>query len=61
MTSKSNLNLIFQTEVSVINGFANFTQFGISDLVDDLIISFKFKLPTGLDAYNIYFLIDMIL
>jgi hypothetical protein len=50
MTSKSNLNLIFQTEVSVINGFANFTQFGISDLVDDLIIGFKFKLPTGLDA-----------
>ena len=50
MTSKSNLNLIFQTEVRVINGFANFTQFGISDLVDDLIISFSFKLPTGLDA-----------
>lgn len=50
MTSKSNLNLIFQTEVCVINGFANFTQFGVSDLVDDLIISFSFKLPTGLDA-----------
>lgn len=48
-TSNSKASLIFQTEVSVLNGYANFTKLGVSDLVENLVISYSFKLPAGLD------------
>ena len=49
-SSNNNTKLIFQTEVAIINGFANFTQLGVSDIVDNLVISYSFKLPQGLNA-----------
>ncbi len=52
-TSNPNVSLIFQTQCQIVNGYANFTQLGVSDLVDNLVISYSFALPQGLNAYNL--------
>jgi hypothetical protein len=49
-SSNPNVSLIFETEVPVINGYANFTKLGVSNMVDNLLISYSFKLPAGLNA-----------
>ena len=49
-TSNPNVSLLFQTQCQVVNGYANFTQLGVSDLVDNLVISYSFALPQGLNA-----------
>ena len=43
------MSLLFETQIPVTNGYANFSQFGVSDVVDHLVISYNFKLPLGLD------------
>jgi hypothetical protein len=48
-SSNPNAQLLIETEVPVINGYANFTRLTISDTVDDLVISYQFKLPYGLN------------
>jgi len=48
-TTNPNVNLIFESEVAVVNGFANFTKLGVSNIVDKLILSYSFKLPNGVN------------
>jgi hypothetical protein len=52
-TSLDYAELILQTEALVVNGIATFTKLGISDIVDNFIISYKIKTPEGIDSYGI--------
>lgn len=49
-SSNANAKLILETEVVVVNGYANFTKLGISDIADSLVLNFKFKLPDGVNS-----------
>ena len=49
-SSNPNTKLIIQTEAQVVDGYANFTNLSISDLVDNLVISYSFDLPTGVNS-----------
>lgn len=48
-TSNPSTQLIIETEANVVNGFANFTKLGISEVTENLAISYKFKVPQGVD------------
>ena len=49
-TTNSNVSLIIQIEAPVINGYANFTNLSVSDLVDNLVIGYSLKQPLGVNG-----------
>lgn len=50
-SSELGATLLYQTESSVVDGYANFTNLTISSVGQDFTITFNFKLPVGIDAY----------
>ena len=48
-TSKSGAQLIYQTAINVVNGYANFTQLGISDKISRFVIAYRILLPQGVN------------
>lgn len=49
-SSNSNASLIIQTEAPVVNGYANFTNLSVSDLVDTIVIGYSLKQPQGVNS-----------
>ena len=52
-STNPNATLMYQTKVTVVNGFANFTNLTISDSSDNFTISYKFLMPDGVNRYII--------
>ena len=50
-STNPNANLVYQTEVTVVNGYANFTNLTISDSSNSFVISYKFLVPEGVNRY----------
>lgn len=50
ITSDNNISLIMQTELAVTNGYVSFTRLGVSDMDDNIKISFEFKSPQGVNT-----------
>jgi hypothetical protein len=49
-SSSQNAKIILQTQAYVVNGYANFTNLGVSDVVTNLVISYSFVLPVGVNS-----------
>ena len=49
-SSSLNVNLILQTQVNVVNGYANFTTLGVSSVVSKLVISYNFVPTVGVNS-----------
>ena len=49
IASNNNISLIMQTELTVTNGYVSFTKLGVSDMDDNIKISFAFKTPQGVN------------
>ena len=48
-SSNSHAHLILQTDANVVNGYAIFTTLGISEITDSFVISYKMKVPEGVN------------
>lgn len=48
-SSNSNTKLILQTQVTVVNGYANFTRLGVSDYDENVVISYNLQTPVGVN------------
>lgn len=48
-SSNPNTKLILQTQANVVSGYANFTQLGISDFDESVVISYNFVTPIGVN------------
>lgn len=48
-TNDGSLSLI-SSEVNITNGYANFTQFGVSNMATSLVLEYSIKLPSGINA-----------
>ncbi len=49
-STDANARIIYQTNATVVNGYANFTNLGISSVTDQFVINYKFDVPTGVDS-----------
>ena len=47
--TNSNVSLMYQTQATVVNGYANFTNLTVSNDTAGLAISYKFLLPPGVN------------
>jgi hypothetical protein len=48
-SSNPNASLILQTSTDVMNGYANFTNLGISDVADSFVVAYRFDTPQGVN------------
>jgi hypothetical protein len=48
-SSKPGASLILETQVNVVNGYANFSRLAISDVVSSFIIAYRFTIPQGVN------------
>lgn len=50
LNNNRSISLILEQEVNVQNGYVNFTKLGVAENLQDIVISFRFKLPEGLNS-----------
>jgi len=48
-STNPNATLMYQTQATVVNGYANFTNLTISDSSASFVVSYKFLVPDGVN------------
>ena len=48
-TTDPNAKLVYQTTAQVVNGYANFTNLGVSSSSSQFVIQYSFVVPDGID------------